>query len=139
VAELVDGGYGVTVGVTGLHMGVVEGWANDGFRRRDALPGIGCAFVAIDGVAGQIGFADGQPAEVDGESNGGIGGSGNGSQTGGRGGREGVDGFDANGRRERTGELDDFAVDLDLVDALGAVLVDGAEADGLVEDAILGG
>jgi len=63
--QLVDGGNGVAVGVTGLHIGIVEAGADDGLHGRDALP-FRFTLATIDGVPGQIAIGDWLPAQVNG-------------------------------------------------------------------------
>ncbi len=134
MAELVDGTDGIAIGVSGLDLGVMVGRGNDRFRGRDSPP---CAagFAAIDCVARKVRIGHGLPAQIDRGLRAGIAGCGDGGQTGGDVGRKNIESIDSNGSGELTGELQRLTFHGDAGDALGAILIDLAEANAFVQSA----
>src|SRR5271157_4726736 len=132
MAELVDGADGVAVGMAALDLCVVEGRGDNRLRRRNSLPDP-AVLAAIDSVTGQVRICDRLPAQVDRWLRAGIAGCGHGGQSGGYGGRKDVQSLDAYGRGELTGELQRLPIQGDAGDVLGAILIDLAEANLLVQ------
>lgn len=132
MAVLGDGDNGVAISMARLDVGVMKGRRNLRLRGRDALP-VCVTFAAIDDVAGEVGIDDGLPAEVDCSLGAGSVDGGDSSNAGGDGGWKNVLSLDSNGRGKIAGEFQGVSIDSEADDALGAIIIGLAEANGFVE------
>src|SRR5580658_7051350 len=135
MATLVDGGDGVAVSMAGLDLRIVETWSENWLWRGNAPPGT-VAFAAINGVTGQVRFADRLPTEIDRRACGRVSRCGHGSQAGRHCGWKDIDGFDADRVRKRSFQLNRFGVDRYPGHALRPVLIGTTKMDGFIQGSV---